>query len=277
MICAHHNHEMKCNAFPSPAAFIPTLSAVCRTRSSNRHKDKESKLSKYNSGLDTLGLAFAFVALSVGLARAADTVYDLNSDWSNITNPNGPWTLMQGSAALPHDPDWTALSETDPAYTRKDGKHIAQPAWAPGNQQADYLPAWFKAAVNPKTAGADWKRGDIVFHTTDTGNGQGSGSASVLFTVPTAGRAIVSGYIYNGRNNLGRDQVWQLLVAGSVVASGDLPGNGTVTRKTKTVFKLPAMRVQAGEEIQLIGVENSGDPGGGDFLGTDLKVILSPK
>jgi len=218
------------------------------------------------------------VAVTVisGTAHGAATVYDLKSQWSNTSNPNGPWSLLQGSTPLPFDPDWTALSDYDPAYTKKNGKHIAQPAWAPGNQQATYLPAWFKAVVTPKTAGADWQRGDIVFHTTDTENGQGSGPASVAFTVPAAGKATISGYIYNGRNNLDRDQVWQLLVAGSVVAFGDLPGNGTVTRKTRTTFKLPAMKVQAGEEIQLIAVENGGDNGAGDFLGTDLTIKLSP-
>jgi hypothetical protein len=225
------------------------------------------------SALITIAVAAAAVS---GPARAAATVYDLNSQWSNASNPNGPWVLLQGATALPFDADWTALSDTDPAYTKKNGKHIAQPAWAPGNQQATYLPAWFKAVVTPKTSGADWKRGDVVFHTTDTENGQGSGPASVLFTVPVAGKATISGYIYNGRNNLGRDQVWQLLVAGTVVASGDLPGNGSVTRKSPTKFNLPTMKVEAGEAIQLMATENGGDNGFGDFLGTDLTIKLSP-
>jgi hypothetical protein len=221
-------------------------------------------------------IVIAVTAAVVPGRASATTLYDLKSQWSNASNPNGPWTLLQGATALPADADWTPLSDTDPAYTKKNGRHIAQPAWAPGNQAGSFLPGWFKAAVNPQTAGADWKRGDIVFHTTDNFNGQGSGPASVLFTVPAAGKATISGYIYNGRNNLDRDQVWQLLVAGAVVASGDLPGNGSVTRKTPTKFKLPAMSVEAGETIQLIATENGGPSGAGDFLGTDLTIRLSP-
>jgi hypothetical protein len=231
-------------------------------------------MAKY--GVRAGALILAAAALAVSARAGAATVYDLNSQWSNASNPNGPWALLQGATPLPADADWTPLSDTDPAYTKKSGQHIAQPAWAPGNQAGSFLPAWFKATVTPKTAGADWKRGDIVFHTTDNFNGQGSGPASVLFTVPAAGKATISGYVYNGRNNLNRDQVWQVLVAGAVVASGDLPGNGSVTRKNPTKFKLPAMKVEVDETIQLIATENGGNDGAGDFVGTDLTIKLSP-
>ena len=69
--------------------------------------------------------------------------------------------------------------------------------------------------------------------------------------------------------------MWQLLVNGAAVASGDLPGNGTVTRTNPTKINEASMSLAAGDTIQLIATENGGADGAGDFIGTDLKVSVS--
>src|SRR5260221_5955564 len=46
---------------------------------------------------------------SLALKGAAPSAaFSLSGDWSNTTNPNGPWSYNQGSTRLPLVPVWTA-------------------------------------------------------------------------------------------------------------------------------------------------------------------------
>ena len=134
-----------------------------------------------------VALAFAATTTATGA-----TTYDLRGNWRATANPNGPWTLVQGATPLPPDRDWTPISSVDPAYNPSGGKHIRQPAYAPGNQNGNFLPAFFKAAVTPVTSGNGWLKGDVVMHTTDTANGSGEGVAAVVFTAPATGVPVAS-------------------------------------------------------------------------------------
>lgn len=218
---------------------------------------------------------FAQGALVVALCWAAEasaaTSYDLRGDWSRKANPNGPWALLQGASALPADADWTPLSNTDTAYNPTGG-HIKQPAFAPGNAPGNFLPAFFKAAVTPESTGFGWLKGDVVLHTTDGFNGAGEGPASAVFTAPAAGTAKLSGYVYNARN-INRPQAWRLSVNGVVKDSGALPGDGSITRSTRTTFKLGKVALSLGDTVTLEIYENGGSSGAGDFVGLDLKVV----
>ncbi len=217
------------------------------------------------------GIALVLAATTATAALGA-TTYDLKMDWRTTVNPNGPWTLVQGATPLPYDKDWTPLSTTDPAYNPAGGRHIRQPGFAPGNGNGDFLPAFFKAAVTPAGAGFGWLKGDIVMHATDAFNGVGEGVAAVVFTSPASGVPRVSGYVYNARN-IGRPQAWRVSVNGAVKASGALPGNGTITRSTKTVIDIGAVALNLGDTVTLTLYENGGAGGAGDFIGTDLKVV----
>ena len=216
-------------------------------------------------------IALAIATTTVTTAHGA-TTYDLKSGWRTSANPNGPWTLVQGATPLPLDSDWTPISNADSAYNPAGGHHIRQPGFAPGNQNGDFLPAFFKAAVTPAGASFGWLKGDIVMHTTDAFNGIGEGVAAVVFTAPATGVPRISGYVYNARN-LGRPQAWQVSVNGAVKASGALPGDGTITRSAKTVINIGAVALNAGDTVTLTLYENGGQSGPGDFIGTDLKVV----
>lgn len=41
---------------------------------------------------------------------SAAVVYDLKTDWSDLVNPNGPWSYREGNNVLPHVADWQGLS-----------------------------------------------------------------------------------------------------------------------------------------------------------------------
>ena len=109
-------------------------------------------------------------------------------------------------------------------------------------------------------------------HTTDNANGIGEGVAAVVFTAPATGVPLISGYVYNARN-LGRPQAWQLAVNGAVKASGALPGDGTITRSTKTLIKIGAVALNPGDTVTLTLYESGGSGSFGDFIGADLKVV----
>ena len=79
--------------------------------------------------------SIAFVAgLSLGAIASpgsATPLYDLNSDWSNTANPNGPWAYYGGTTLLPYDANWTPSG-------------CILPAFAPGNASGSYLPVIFQ-------------------------------------------------------------------------------------------------------------------------------------
>ncbi len=183
-------------------------------------------------------------------------MYDLNSDWSDVANPNGPWALLQGSSALPHVANWTPL-----------GASVAQPAWAPSNTPGNFLPAWFKAT----SSAFDWQVGDVVVHTTDPANGASEGVANVEFTAPTSGVAEISGLVWNARDQ-GRGQEWQLFVGGTLVDGGNLPGDGSISRADPATFDFTNVSLLAGETVDLAISNTSGV---GDFVGNDLKISLA--
>ncbi len=97
----------------------------------------------------------AAVALLNSLLAApasAATTYDLTTQWVNGTNPNGPWSLVQGSTPLPYVKVWTSWPTT-PKLTR-------QSAFAPGpitnTHPGDYIPAWFKSTANYSFGTGEW-------------------------------------------------------------------------------------------------------------------------
>lgn len=226
----------------------------------------------------SLGLSVAVVAATLSCIGAPAFAANLKADWSDVQNPNGPWTIWKGTyfepvTPLTSVPDWTPLSDTDPAYGGPTGSpgHIAQPAWAPGTQNGNFLPAWFKAAVDPTIAGSDWKAGDIIVHTTDPFNGA-DGTTSVLFTSPSTGIVNINGAVWDARS-IGRANTWELLVDGAILAAGLLQGqeysiDGS-NRDFPNNFSLQNIPVNTGSGVELRLTRFGG---AGDFVGVDLDI-----
>jgi hypothetical protein len=229
------------------------------------------------------GLSVALWAALVCLsAPATADVFDLKSDWSEISNPNGSWTFREGSNSLPFVADWTPLSNYDPAYNV--GGHIAQPAWVPTPNVGSNLPGWFKAAVTPASngvldptaVGLDWQAGDVIVHTTDPFNGVGKGIASVLWSSPAAGIAHIYGNVWDARNSLGRTNHWDLLINGLSHASGDLAGSNadSFDRAHPASFDLSSVNLALGDTVEL-RVFRTGRVG--DFVATNVTVdVMTP-
>jgi hypothetical protein len=187
----------------------------------------------------------------------ASVIYDLGADWSDVNNPNGPWTYREGLNALPHQDDWG-------------GGLGGQPGWAdPG-----LLPPWFKAVS--VVGGLDWQIGDIVVHTTDPNGGNPNGLANVIWTSPIDGTIDITGSLWNPRN-IGRSNHWSLLLNGTELTGGDLfSGDGhdranpyNFVNGTDMPASLSNLSVHAGDVVMLQFQRTSVD---GDFVGANLAI-----
>src|SRR6266478_1004430 len=136
------------------------------------------------SGVTALAAGFEQSLALKGAAPSA--AFSLSGDWSNTTNPNGPWSYNQGSTPLPLVPVWTAGNSAFAGCN--------QPAWAPSNLGGNFLPALMNAnsctvsslGTDPINGLANVMPGDIVTHTVDGFNGTpANGVANFLFTLPT--------------------------------------------------------------------------------------------
>lgn len=207
-------------------------------------------------GFRFFGVAFA---LAVGSAGAQAALYDLNSDWSNISNPNGVWSLNEGSNALPFIASWIH----------------GGPAWARAPGGPGHVPAFFKAqsAAGGFLSYNDWQAGDIVVHTTDPGSGGGNGIATVRFTAPNAGTASIMGDIWKS-SRFNRPQDWLLLHNGmTTLAGGSLPSSLTNGRGARDIFSIGSLALAAGDTLELRVIRNTATPFG-DFVGLNFSVDL---
>ncbi len=214
---------------------------------------------------------WSFVAvalLSVVPAARATSVADLNTDWSDTSNPNtasfGSWSYRQGTSLLPHVADWTPLGAATP-----------QPAWAPGTATGDFLPAEFKATSSQ----LNWLTGDIVVHTTDPFNGDSNGPANFLWSSPITSTVTISGSVFEGRVTPGRDNTWSLLVNGVVVSSGTLIAGDGHDRSNPFLFSNGSggaaaliQNVTAGSTIDL-QIAETATSAAGDFVGVNLHLV----
>lgn len=191
--------------------------------------------------------------MSICGAAAASTTFSLSGNWSNTTNPNGPWSYNQGTSPLPLVPVWTGAGSALVGCN--------QPAWAPSNNGGDFLPALMKPnacsakffGTDPHNGLANVMPGDIVAHTVDSANGNPSlGVATFHFTLPAGnpGTYQIAGSVWDAALNLGtsRPQIWILLVNGVQKATGTLAGN--IPRSQAQKFNI-TMNLAGGDTVDL--------------------------
>jgi hypothetical protein len=202
----------------------------------------------------------------------ASTTFSLSANWSDTTNPNGPWSYNQDTKPLPLVPVWTGAGSALVGCN--------QPAWAPSNNSGDFLPAMMKPnacsakffGTDPHNGLANVMAGDIVVHTVDSANGNPSlGVATFHFTVPTGdpGTYQITGSVWDAALNLGtsRPQEWILLVNGSQKATGILAGN--IPRSEAETFNITA-NLAGGDTVDLELLRDGS--GFGYFVGTNMTL-----
>lgn len=197
---------------------------------------------------------------AVELGRSAD----LQTDWSDKENPHaasfGTWSYNQNRKPLSAIDNWEGLPDQGIR------------GWGPQvSATEDYL---FICRASP-TANLDVlgnpDLGDVLMHTASVGRGNGQ----VAWTSPWTGSVTVSGSLWPTRS-LGRTNTWRLQRvaqgAAASLASGELPEDGTVTRRKPSAFKLPALSIHEGDVLELEVMRSATTTPWGDFAAMSLTI-----
>jgi hypothetical protein len=206
----------------------------------------------------------------VASSSSAAVVFDLAADWSDSTNPNGPWSYndVNGRPLTKNIPD-TDLSN----------EHFAgpQPAWILQEHGPGGVPMAFKS--RGVTAGTFWNldapAGRVGMH------GQPL-FAGITWTSPVSGETTISGGVWKMRKNIGRVIDWHLTVNGVIVTGGTLSESDPYTSTNPFNFaagfggpSVLNLYVTAGD---IIGIEAGFpvEPFHSDFVGVDLTFAVIP-
>ncbi|MBC7772844.1 MAG: hypothetical protein H7210_10145, partial [Pyrinomonadaceae bacterium] len=153
------------------------------------------------------------------ICTAFGQVFDLRTDWSEASNPNGVWSYRHGAALLPHVDAW---------QRNLGGWSIFQPGWARSEDANTRLPFWYRSNGS-ETFVHDNVAGDIVVHTTDPSNGVGSGPANVVWRAPVFGTVSVAGSAWMTRD-IGRSNRWFVYRGGNGLTHGDIASGDPYSR-----------------------------------------------
>ena len=197
-------------------------------------------------------------------ALSAATIYDLKTDWNDISNPNGVWAYRQDGSLLLHND----VSVCCPA-----GCGITA-AWSPGPQRGAFLPLWAKATGDNTAAG--FLAEDIIVHSVDDANGNsGAGEANVTWTAPMAGMLDISGGLWYAHAGFVRNNDFILTLNGAMLASGTISATNGRNRANPLTFIESGLSVAAGDVVQLQVQRNPGQPFG-SFAGVNLTIAETP-
>jgi hypothetical protein len=206
-------------------------------------------------------LLTVLAVLTLGRSAAAQ-IFDLNSDWSEISNPNGVWTYRAGDDLMTFD---------SPPITNPGGI----PAWVGPD---GYLPIWFKYA------GADYfdmHTGDVIAH---SANDDAEGVFNILWTAPSAGTIDMTGaawFAAEEGSQAGRSSVWSLWLNGSLLTGGEVASGDAYDRSSPFHFALGSggagvlqnVTVAAGDQVKLQVRKETGPHG--TFVGLNWTVALT--
>lgn len=214
--------------------------------------------------------AFVFVSAWCSVACSGQ-VFDLKSDWSDTSNPNGAWSYNEGVNVLPKVMGWQ-----NGCFG---GWATPQDGWAENPCNNMRLPFWYKSN-GTETFPNDIEPGDVIVHSTDPTNGAGNGLARVVWTAPSDGIINVSGAIWLARN-IGRGNHWRLIYNGTIVTGGTVFDGDPYSRANPMGLEqgsggmqvLSNVPAYAGKSVVL---ELERTTSAGEFTGINLTIELMP-
>lgn len=190
-------------------------------------------------------LAMASTAYAAG--------YDLAQDWSPPANPDGTWSFLSGSTALPY---WNSVTPLNGA-----GGYAPSPNWG------SFLPLFWQS----NGAGSD-----IFIHSYDGANGGGaSGEAVLAWTSPVTGTLDVTGYIYYAQPTYDRSNDITLQLGGQTLVSAVVSYAQYADYDHRLSFSFTGLAVNAGEPLTLTMVRSVGQVYG-TINGVELQLVANP-
>lgn len=224
----------------------------------------------------------ACLATALGLTPACWAgSADLKTDWSETLNPHvstyGTWQFNQTNTPLVHINNWVSIP--------------AQSGWGPGgvpsgSNQGPFIFKSIAGLTDPTSGiGAEYQPGDIVLHSQDKYNGPTNGQGTINWISPGEDTVSITGNLWPTRTLFQRENKYTLILnpAGSntVLATGFILENGTITRNNPLSFNIPSLVVHAGDVLRL-QIEQSGrvtgiQAGSGDFSGVNFTIASVPE
>jgi hypothetical protein len=209
-----------------------------------------------------LGL-LVFVSLIMACIESGAYVYDLKTDWSDISNPNGVWTIKYNAVTL------SSSGAEDLGFD------ASQSAW-----RNDFLPAFVKNNGS-YTNGYPFETfaGDIIVHTYGGFNGGSDAGANIKWQSPSDGFATISGGVWEV-NSLGRTNHWELYHNGLSLSGGNVFDGDAASRDNPFQFANGSEGIAAVSSIpvrrgDVISLNLSNVSQSGDFVGVNLSVNLT--
>lgn len=158
----------------------------------------------------TIALTLISLAATRAITATAQS-FNLANDWSDISNPNGPWAYTCGGIPL------SSTERTSDTWS------TPQVSWGD-------LPGWFKSNGTEQFA-HDWVQGDVITHT---------GSSEIRWTSPVSGSVNILGGIWATRDISGRFNDWTISLNGAPLASGTVGAHDPYDRATPFLFSTGA-------------------------------------
>lgn len=216
-------------------------------------------------GWRAAGLAVALMVTSPNLAAAI--TYDLKTDWSNISNPNGVWSLNKGTTALPFAPNWSP----------------GQDAWADATfPNTGHVPVLLKAEQTFITQfSLDLQVGDIAMHGRCCSDLNSVDEANVTWTSDLNGVATISGATWWG-GFVGRNVDWSIYINNALVTGGNIGDGDAFDRTNPFDFATGSgaagvltFNTMVGDVVRFEATKGPGSPFD-HFIGVDLTIDVTP-
>lgn len=192
---------------------------------------------------------------------------NFQADWSDTSNPSGPWSYRSGDMLLPH---------VDALEKQMGSWSSPQPAWAEVADGNGRIPTFFRSN-GTETFQRDYLKCDIVAHTQDEISGSGNGPATLTWTATEDAVVSVDGAVWQARD-IGRANDWKLLKNDVLLTQGSLATGDIYSRSSPFHFRngsggaeaITGIEVAAGDTINLVMVRTT-EPG--DFIGMRMRVL----
>ncbi|HVZ93493.1 MAG TPA: PEP-CTERM sorting domain-containing protein [Phycisphaerales bacterium] len=158
-------------------------------------------------------LAFMVVVpCSIIASAASGALYNLTSDYSETSNPNGAWSFAQGSVLL---------NKFFPTSPNAINAVAGNGYWGVGSDTyvSSILRVTGDGSVAPGYNDNDFHAGDIVAHGTNPGAG---GILQFIWTAPEAGEVSVAGLTWYAHSPVDRIADFALNLNSTVLDSGTL-------------------------------------------------------
>jgi hypothetical protein len=158
--------------------------------------------------LTASAILICMLQIIIATTTAGQVIYDLNSDWSNTQNPNGPWAYNYNDSPI---------TEFQTFWWGQAGwgnNYLGDGGILKGSSPAGMVDPF--GQVTPPAN--DWQPGDVMLHALSIPYGGDSTFLNVTWTSPGDGSISITGRAWDGQIFPGRDVSWSLSVGGQILA-----------------------------------------------------------